>query len=462
VAAKIVRQSNKIALLGAPTSAAATVPGGEKAPEALRAAGLVAKLQSLGYEVSDLGDDPVQLYGADDESPRARNVRKVIASLDALKLKVEQAVKSGALPLILSGDCSVALATVAGARRYFRNLSMIYLDRDADLHTPATTPTGSVDTMVVSHLTGRGAAELVRFWPEPPLVREPDLALFGLERVDPAEEQVLSRSPLRRYLAADIHRAGPRESAAIAIERVHGRGNDFVLHLDVDVIADFQATNNPGSGGLTLDEVRDALEVFAAQKHLAAIEITGYNPAKDPDGSGAKVIVDLLGSVLGKRAEAMKAAAEAADASGAPAAAAKPASPSEATSPSAKEGAASEGPATVSAAGQAQATQQPAAPASDVAPIAAGKAWSSDSIEGDSIETDSLETEADASNTLEKDALEETNSRPGAAAPSEETSSISESVDESGSESGSKSGVESANESSNGSRESSDESGAPN
>jgi arginase len=443
VAAKIVRQPNKIALLGAPTSAAATAPGGEKAPAALRAAGLIAKLQSLGYEVTDLGDDPVQLYGADDESPRARNVRKVIASLDALKLKVEQAVKSGALPLILSGDCSVALATVAGARRYFRNLSMIYLDRDADLHTPATTPTGSVDTMVVSHLTGRGAAELVRFWPEPPLVREPDLALFGLERVDPAEEEVLARSPLRRYLAGDIHRAGARESAAIAIERVHGRGNDFVLHLDVDVIADFQATNRPGSGGLTLDEVRDALEVFATQKHLAAIEITGYNPTKDPDGSGAKTVVDLFGFVLGKRAETMKAAAEAAEAPGAPAAAAKSVSPSGTT----------EGPATVSAAGQAQASQQPAAPASDAAPVATGEAWSSDSLGEESHETG-----ADAGNSLEKDTLEETNSRPGAAAPSEETSSISESVDETGSKTGSESGVES----SNGSRESSDESGAPN
>lgn len=456
MAAKIVRQPNKIALLGAPTSAAATAPGGEKAPEALRAAGLVAKLQSLGYEVTDLGDDPVQLYGADDESPRARNVRKVIASLDALKLKVEQAVKSGALPLILSGDCSVALATVAGARRYFRNLSMIYLDRDADLHTPATTPTGSVDTMVVSHLTGRGAAELVRFWPEPPLVREPDLALFGLERVDPAEEQVLSRSPLRRYLAADIHRAGARESAGIAIERVHGRGNDFVLHLDVDVIADFQATNNPGSGGLTFDEVRDALEVFATQKHLAAIEITGYNPTKDSDGSDAKTIVDLFSFVLGKRAEALKAATEAADASGAPAAAAKPGSSPATTTPSGTEG--SE---TVSAAGQAQATQQPAAAASDAAPVAAGEAWSSDSSEGDSLETESLdagsrESDADAGTTLEKDALEETNSRPGMAAPSEETSSISESVDESGSESSSDSGSRESSD------ESSDESGAAN
>jgi len=187
VAVKIVRQPNKIALLGAPTSAAAMSLGHEGAPFALRSAGLVDQLRSIGYEVSDLGDDPLQLYHPDEESPRARNLSRVLASLEALKPRVEQAVKSGALPLVLSGDCSIALATVAGLRRYFRHVSMIYMDRDADLNTPATTPSGCVDGMVISHILGRGAAEMVRFWGEPPLVREPDLALFGVARLDPPE-----------------------------------------------------------------------------------------------------------------------------------------------------------------------------------------------------------------------------------------------------------------------------------
>ncbi len=266
MAVKIVRQPNKIVLLGAPTSAAAMSAGHEGAPAALRAAGLVDRLHSIGYEVSDLGDDPPQLYKPDEESPRARNIRGVLAAVEALKPRVEQAVKSAALPLILSGDCSMALATVAGARRYFRNVSMIYMDRDADLNTPATTPSGSLDGMVVSHLTGRGAAEMVRFWGEPPLVREPDLALFGVARLDPAEEQLLKTSPLKRYLADDIRAAGAAHSAQLAIDRIHGNGNEFVLHLDVDVISDFQATDYPGTGGLRLEDVREALEVFATQK----------------------------------------------------------------------------------------------------------------------------------------------------------------------------------------------------
>ncbi len=305
MAVKIVRQPNKIVLLGAPTSAAAMSAGHEGAPAALRAAGLADRLRSIGYEVADLGDDPPQLYKPDEESPRARNIRGVLAAVEALKPRVEQAVKSAALPLILSGDCSVALATIAGARRYFRNVSMVYLDRDADLNTPATTPSGSLDGMTVSHLTGRGAAEMVRFWGEPPLVREPDLALFGVARLDRPEEELLRNSPLKRYLAEDIHRSGAAVAAQTAVDRIHGNGNEFVLHIDVDVIADFQATNYPGTGGLTLDEVREALSVFAVQGHLAAVEVTGYNPTKDPDGSCARVIVDLLAEILGKRLEVL-------------------------------------------------------------------------------------------------------------------------------------------------------------
>ena len=266
MAVKIVRQPNKIALLGAPTSAAAMSAGHEKAPGALRSAGLIDRLRAIGYEVADLGDDPVQLFAQDDESPRARNVSRVLKSLEALKPRVEQAVKSGALPLILSGDCSIALATIAGARRYFRHVSMIYMDRDADLNIPATTPSGIVDGMVVSHIVGRGAAELVRFWGEPPLVREPDLALFGVARLDPAEEEVLESTPLRRYLAADVSAAGAdqrrrkRPSSGFTAWAI-----EFILHLDVDVIEGFPATKDArrwrfdaGAGARGVDGFRDA------------------------------------------------------------------------------------------------------------------------------------------------------------------------------------------------------------
>src|SRR5271156_4917508 len=206
--------------------------GHEGAPTALRAAGLVDRLKTIGYAVADLGDDPVQLYKPDEESPRARNLTRVLASLESLKPRVEQAVKSAALPVILAGDCSVALATVAGARRYFRKVSMIYMDRDADLNTPATTAAGGGDGMVVPPLAGRGAAEMVRFWGEPPLVRDPDLALFGVARLEPAEEIALQRAPLRSYPASTVQRKGAAATAEEAVERIHGNTREFILHFD--------------------------------------------------------------------------------------------------------------------------------------------------------------------------------------------------------------------------------------
>ena len=318
MAAKITRQPNKIALLGAPTSAASLSAGHEHAPAKLREAGLVDRLRAVGYDVTDMGDDHPQLYQSDEESPRSRNLPRVLKALEALKPRVEQAVKSGALPLVLGGDCTIALATIAALRRYFRSVSAVYMDRDADLNTPATTPSGLLDGMVVAHLTGRGAAELVRFWGEPPLVREPDVALFGVVRLDHPEEDLLLRSPIQRYLADNVQRLGPAAAAQMAIERIHAAGNEFLLHFDVDVIADFRATNFPGSGGLTLDEVRQALEVFAQQKHMAAFEVTAYNPERDPDGSAAKTVVDIVVSALATRLERLAAAA------GAPASAQAP------------------------------------------------------------------------------------------------------------------------------------------
>jgi arginase len=305
LAVKIVRQPKKIALIGAPTSAAALSAGHERAPAALREAGLVNRLTEAGFEVTDTGDSISKVFQSDDEHPRARNVAAIVAVLNDLRPRVEQAVKSGALPLILGGDCSIALATIAGARRYYRHLDLVYVDGDADLNVPATTPSGCVDGMVVSHIIGRGAPELVRFWGEAPLVREPDIVLFGFDRLDPAEEIALARSPMRRFRADDIRRAGAASAAQAAIRQMHAGQHEFVLHFDVDTISSkqFHATNHPASDGLNIDEVREALRVFAGQKNLAAFEVTAYNPQLDSDGSGARTLIDLIVSVLSVRLE---------------------------------------------------------------------------------------------------------------------------------------------------------------
>jgi len=213
LAVKILRQPKKIALIGAPSSAAAFSAGSEKAPAALRAAGLAEKLQAAGYEIVDYGDCAPRLFADDEEHRRARNLTEIVAGLNDLKTRAEIAVKSGALVLVLGGDCAQVIGLLTGARRYYKHINLLWFDRDADLNTPASTPSGRIDGMVVAHIIGRGAPELVRFWSEAPLVREPDVTLFGLDELESARAEFSAKSPMRHIHAADIQSKGGMKAA---------------------------------------------------------------------------------------------------------------------------------------------------------------------------------------------------------------------------------------------------------
>jgi arginase len=309
LAVKIVRQPNKIALIGAPSSAAAFSPGSEKAPAALRAAGLVERLQSIGYEVTDFGDCSPQLFADDDEHKRARNIPAIVASLNDLKPRAEMAIKSGGLVLVLGGDCTQIIGLLTGARRYYRHVSLLWFDGDADLNTPASTPSGRLDGMALATIIGKGSPEVVRFWGEPQLVREPETVLFGVERMDEPEREFLERSPVRHNLASTIRTKGAVKSAQDALGQLHADSREFVLHLDVDVIAqeEFAAVNVPGAGGLSYGDVRDSLAEFVKSKNLLGLDVAQYNPDKDPDGSAARKLIDLLAEVLSARLGALSA-----------------------------------------------------------------------------------------------------------------------------------------------------------
>ena len=309
MAVKIVRQPNRLALIGAPTSAAAFQAGSEKAPAALRAAGITEKLQALGYEVTDLGDCAERMFADDEEHKRARNLPEIVAGLNDLKPRAEMGAKSGGLLLVLGGDCTQIIAMLSGARRYYRTVSLVWMDRHADLNTPASTPSGRLDGMALAAIVGRGSPELVRFWGEPPLVREPEVMIYGLVELDPAEQEYLGSAPMRSMTAAQIQSKGAAKAAQDAMTQLHGEAREFMVHVDLDVInqEEFGATNVPGSGGLTFEDVKESLKVFARQKNLLGLDISQYNPARDADGSAGKRIVELVEEILKERLEALKA-----------------------------------------------------------------------------------------------------------------------------------------------------------
>jgi arginase len=174
-----------LALVGVPTSAGTHGPGQEKAPGALRAAGLVRALEAAGVEVRDEGDLPVAMYRAAVADPRQRDLDGVAEAAGRVADRVAEVLDQGRTPLVLGGDCTITLGVVAGlARHGGDDFGLLYFDGDADLSTPATTSSGVLDSMVVAHLLGEGAPALTRLGPRVPLLPADRLVLFGFDDPD--------------------------------------------------------------------------------------------------------------------------------------------------------------------------------------------------------------------------------------------------------------------------------------
>jgi arginase len=301
-----------LALVGVPTSAGTHGPGQEKAPGALRAAGLVPALEAAGAEVRDEGDLPVAVYRAAVADPRQRDLDGVAAVAGRVADRVAELLDRGMTPLVLGGDCTITLGVAAGFARHGDDLGLLYFDGDADLSTPATTSSGVLDSMVVAHLLGEGAPALARLGPRVPLLPADRLVLFGFDDPDDlgeAQQALLARHAPTAWPASRVRAAagGPRAAAAAALGELEARAGTVVVHFDVDVVdtGDLPLANFPHfNQGLTLADAVACLEVFCGGAKLGGLVVTEVNPDHDPDGTQLGRLVDGLAAALAQRAPA--------------------------------------------------------------------------------------------------------------------------------------------------------------
>ncbi len=299
-----------LALVGVPTSAGTHGPGQEKAPGALRAAGLVRALEAAGVEVRDEGDLPVAMYRAAVADPRQRDLDGVAEAAGRVADRVAEVLDQGRTPLVLGGDCTITLGVVAGfARHGGDDFGLLYFDGDADLSTPATTSSGVLDSMVVAHLLGEGAPALTRLGPRVPLLPGDRLVLFGFDDPDDlgeAQQALLARHGPTAWPASRIREVpgGPRAAAVAALGDLEARAGRVVVHFDVDVVdtGDLPLANFPHfNQGLTLADAVACLEVFCGSAKLGGVVVTEVNPDHDPDGTQLGRLVDGLVAALAHR-----------------------------------------------------------------------------------------------------------------------------------------------------------------
>lgn len=294
----------KLAIVGVPSSAGARALGQEKAPAALREAGLVERLREAGHEVLDYGDTESFCFVPDYQNPKAQNKLAVMKVCRLVADKVERALRDGFNPVILGGDCTIAIGSLTGIVNVFSNIGLLYFDGDADLNTPETTISGILDGMVIAHVIGNGVKELSHLARRYPILREENIALFGLNLaggyVDPPEVEFLKNSSIVQFSTETIRDAGVESAARQALEALKSEVDKIFVHFDVDVIdaGDMPAADVPHPNGLTFNEAAKALKIFAQSDGFLGMEITEFNADKDRGHRLAAKLTEFITSTL--------------------------------------------------------------------------------------------------------------------------------------------------------------------
>ena len=296
-----------ITLIGAPTDAGAADRGGSMGPEALRVAGIATALGELGYSVEDRGNlagpgnpgkGPVDGY---------RHLREVAAWCALVRDAVIEALREGTVPVVLGGDHSLAIGTVAGIARFAAErgepVSVLWLDAHADANTPATTPTGNLHGMPVAVIAGVGPPELIGLGPSSPMVPPSRIVQVGIRSVDRQEKTWVASSGIETHDMRRIDERGMRETMETVLGRLAELGGHVHVSLDVDFLdpAIAPGVGTPVAGGPTYREAQLCMEMICDSGLMRSLDIAELNPARDHHNLTAELMVELAESLFGEQ-----------------------------------------------------------------------------------------------------------------------------------------------------------------
>lgn len=285
--------------------------GVDMGPSALRKAGLRSILRDLGYDVHDDGNihcDEPEAHQIRD--PKLKYLPLIQVAMTELAARVENALVAGELPLVLGGDHSIAIGTIAGVAGHFKKtgkkLGMIWIDAHGDSNTAETTPSGNIHGMPQAIAFGRGARELVEiggFADGEEKLDPACSAVIGARDLDRLEKEVMRDIGYHVFTMDQIDRRGIYDVAREAIE-IAGQGTDGIhVSFDVDGMDPSVApgVGTPVMGGLSYRETHTLMEVIAESGRMVSLEVAEVNPILDVRNTTAEVAVQMIASAFGKR-----------------------------------------------------------------------------------------------------------------------------------------------------------------
>jgi arginase len=268
----------------------------------MRYADLEGLLVKIGVEVEDCGNVSAQIPEvANVIDEHARYLPEILATCSQLARRVQEISERGQFPLVLGGDHSIAIGTLAGLHAAHGSGGLLWVDAHGDLNRPETSPSGNVHGMPLATALDECGFKLDDF-AAPPWVDPKRVALVGIRQLDDGEKRLIKELGLTVFTMADIDRRGVAEVMRQAVEVVEGPG--FVhLSLDVDVCDPEIApgVGTPVKGGLSYREAHLAMEVIAEAEIITSMEVVEVNPILDHADATGILANELVASALGSR-----------------------------------------------------------------------------------------------------------------------------------------------------------------
>lgn len=294
----------QIRVIGAPMDLGADRRGVDIGASAIRYAGLNDRLRRLNYNVLDVGNLVIpQPESQPVGMPRLKYLDQIVQVAQELEHIVTTTLQAGDFPLILGGDHSIALGSIAGAALAHKNVGVLWIDAHADFNTDQTTPSGNIHGMILAALAGIGDKRLTHINDRSPKIQRQAIAIVGARDLDAEEQRLLRSHAIHIFSMSDIDQRGiftiMQEAIAIA-----GQHNDGIhLSLDMDALDPREApgVGTPVRGGLTYREAHLAMELIADSHKLIAMDVVEVNPILDRENATAQLAVELVLSALGKR-----------------------------------------------------------------------------------------------------------------------------------------------------------------
>ncbi|MCY8581536.1 arginase [Bacillus haynesii] len=298
----------QISMIGVPMDLGQLRRGVDMGPSAIRCAGVNERLESLCQDIEDLGDMTIgqredEKEGGEPASEELRNLKAITNASAKLAETVDNIVASGAFPLVLGGDHSIAIGTLAGLAKHYQNLGVIWYDAHADLNMKETSPSGNIHGMPLAISLGIGHEGLTSIYGKETKIKAENIVVIGARSLDDGEKELIRDKGIKVYTMHEIDRLGMTRVMEETIDYLRGRTDGVHLSLDLDALDpnDAPGVGTPVAGGISYRESHLAMEMLEESKLITSAEFVEVNPILDEKNRTAEAAVALMGSLFGEK-----------------------------------------------------------------------------------------------------------------------------------------------------------------